>query len=114
MPIIPKSNPSKPWIAKSHPFEGTVYTTFYSCAPWRRLRLAFLQENPLCSHCQKKGIITPATEIDHIQSVNPHDPYNTQSGKYGEPLNRANLQALCKSCHAKKTAATRPTNIETR
>jgi 5-methylcytosine-specific restriction endonuclease McrA len=112
MPIIPKSNPKKPWIAASAPFEGTTYTTFYSCAPWRRLRLAFIWENPLCKHCDAKGIITPASEVDHIQPINPNDPYDTKNGKYGKPLDRDNLQALCKACHTKKTAATK--GIETR
>lgn len=112
MPEIPKTNPHKPWIAKSKPFEGRVATTFYSCAPWRRLRLSFLWENPLCRHCDAQGITTPASEVDHIQPINPHDPYDTKEGKYGDPLNPANLQALCKPCHTKKTAASR--GIETR
>jgi len=111
MPVTPK-NPKKPWIASSKPFEGTHYTTFYSNAAWRRLRRVVLEQTPLCRHCQAVGIITSASEVDHIQAVNPHNPYNTENGKYGEPLAMSNLQALCKPCHTRKTAATK--GIETR
>lgn len=110
MPEMPKSQ-SKPWIAKQEPFAGFVYTTFYNCAPWRRLRLAILAEHPLCKHCEANGIITPATEVDHIKPINPHQPYNTENGKHGEPLDRNNLQTLCKTCHTTKTAKTRGIEI---
>jgi len=111
MATFPKSQP-KPWIAKPLPFSGHIYTTFYSNAAWRRLRRIFLEKNPLCQHCQSNGIITPAVDIDHIQSINPYKPYDTENGKYGNPLDETNLQALCKKCHHIKTAKTR--GIETR
>ena len=110
MPIFPTSD-KKPWIAKREPFQGAAYTTFYSNAAWRRLRRVFIQNNPLCKHCQQQGIITPALDIDHIQPINPENPYNTENGKYGNPLDESNLQALCKKCHHIKTAKTRGIEI---
>lgn len=110
MPEIPRKT-NYPWKHRPENFEGTVYTTFYSNAAWRRLRAAFLATHPICKHCHEKNIITPATEIDHIHPVNPYDPYDTKNGNYGEPLDPANLQALCKSCHTRKTAATKNINI---
>lgn len=60
---------------------------------WRKLRAVVLREEPLCRQCQKDGRLTPANEVDHIDE----DSFNN---------NRSNLQALCKPCHAKKTAQT--------
>ncbi|EMO5258136.1 TPA: HNH endonuclease [Proteus mirabilis] len=33
---------------------------------WAKVRLAFLNENPLCVMCQEQGRITAATVVDHI------------------------------------------------
>ena len=113
MPNLPKSQ-KLPWIAKTPLFQNAKYTTFYSNAAWRRLRRIYLQENPLCRHCESKGIITPATDIDHIQPINPDNPYDTKEGRFGSPLDSANLQPLCHQCHIIKTAKTRTPNIEIR
>ena len=61
---------------------------------WQRLRLMQLARHPLCKHCQDAGIITAATEVDHILAR-----------RAGGSDAMANLQSLCKSCHSKKTAA---------
>ncbi len=57
---------------------------------WRRLRALVLTEQPLCEHCREAGVLRLAGEVDHIDN----DPANN---------NRANLAALCKSCHSRKT-----------
>jgi len=59
---------------------------------WKQLRLSKLHRDPLCAHCQAKGRVTMATEVDHILPL-----------KEGGTNNWNNLQALCKSCHSKKT-----------
>ena len=47
---------------------------------------------PLCRHCKARGLIVAASEVDHINNVaSDNDPDN--------------LQALCKSCHSRKTQA---------
>ena len=33
---------------------------------WKKARLAFLKENPLCVECQADGKTTAATVVDHI------------------------------------------------
>ncbi len=74
---------------------GTAAQRGYN-ARWRRLRLMFLAENPLCSdpyhvHC---GTPALATDVDHIM---PRER--------GGDDDWINLQALCHSCHSRKTAA---------
>ena len=56
-------------------------------------RLHFLQ-NPLCVHCEAKGLVTLATELDHIVAM----------GNGGEDV-QSNRQGLCHDCHSIKTAA---------
>ena len=57
---------------------------------WRKIRSAVLTEQPLCVICAERGRRTPATQVDHID---------------GDAFNNAwdNLQALCHSCHSRKT-----------
>ena len=63
---------------------------FYSSARWRRFRLWFLRRHPICKLCP-----APATQVDHIQPI----------AEGGAKLDESNCQALCASCHGKKTRA---------
>jgi len=61
---------------------------------WQRLRDLVLSDEPLCRTCAARGLLTPATMVDHITPLNDG----------GARLDRSNLQPLCDSCHAQKTA----------
>lgn len=56
------------------------------------IRRLFLQRNPLCAHCQARGIVRQADEVDHIVPLHQQGPDTD-----------ANKQALCKECHRAKT-----------
>ncbi|SES12327.1 5-methylcytosine-specific restriction enzyme A [Vreelandella subterranea] len=61
--------------------------------PWRRIRERILQRDKgLCQPCLRKGIYTPAAEVDHI--------VNEASG--GTDVDD-NLEAICNPCHKAKT-----------
>ena len=96
MPYIPKKQQRRPWIIKK-PFENRKEDnmTFYNSKRWRTLRKMFLAQNPLCVHCLAAGITKAADHVDHIVEIN----------KGGAALDWNNLQPLCLSCHAKKTAS---------
>lgn len=64
---------------------------------WRRVRKRKLRTDPLCEPCMKRDRTTAATEVDHITPLS--------SG--GARLEWSNLQSICRSCHAQKTARER-------
>lgn len=60
---------------------------------WRKLRDAVMRrDGGMCQPCGKEGYDTAATEVDHIVSK-----------ANGGSNSMSNLQAICRSCHAKKT-----------
>ena len=63
-------------------------------AEWRAARRAYLQRYPLCAACMKRGVISPATVVDHVI---PH------RGDQRLFWDQGNWQPLCKSCHDRKT-----------
>ena len=72
-----------------------AYSKLYDTSRWQRLRQYVLGRQPLCRKCLEAKRITPATVVDHIK---PH------RGDESLFFDEANLQALCKSCHDRKTA----------
>lgn len=84
--LEPKQNN---WHTKKGPTDP-----FYYSKAWRRTTKAYRRANPLCEKCDRKGKLIPATCTDHIT------PWKNGGSKF----DWNNLQALCYSCHAKKTA----------
>jgi 5-methylcytosine-specific restriction protein A len=60
---------------------------------WRRFRINYLAEHPLCVDCLP--IVTPATELHHIEKIKdaPH-----------KRLDWDNIIPLCDACHNRRTA----------
>lgn len=62
---------------------------------WQKTADGFLRKHPLCVHCDANGKITIARCVDHIVPITgAHDPLFWK---------RDNWQALCISCHSRKT-----------
>ena len=79
--------------------EGVAYQTWdmgvYKTAKWVNLRNLKINRSPLCEECQRMGITTLATTVDHIV------PWRGNMDLF---FDIDNLQSLCTSCHNRKTA----------
>jgi len=73
---------------------GSSYDRGYD-GRWRKYRILFLREHPLCEICLNECKITQANVVDHIE---PH------KGNKQLFWDEGNHQALCKACHDRKTA----------
>lgn len=62
---------------------------------WSTASSNYLNSHPFCAECERKGIKTLATEVDHIK---PH------RGNKELFWDMTNWQPLCHSCHSEKTA----------
>jgi 5-methylcytosine-specific restriction protein A len=71
---------------------------FYQSSEWKQIRDVFLNANPLCKHCLRKGKTVAAFAVDHMVDI-VDEPHNA--------LNMKNFQGLCKSCHSIKTTEER-------
>ncbi|MBD5356525.1 MAG: HNH endonuclease [Bacteroides sp.] len=92
------------WCAKHKPKqaarrESAAWHGWYSLPIWTDdLRPGQLLHEPFCQECDRRGIRTWATDVDHIRD---------HKGDWTVFTDRANLQSLCHSCHSHKTMGER-------
>lgn len=91
--IVRKSNAKRHGVRRYDSKRESASKRGYD-AKWRKFREQFLIKNPLCVRCKQEGYLKPANEVDHII---PH------KGDKELFWDSDNLQALCKSCHSRKT-----------
>lgn len=71
---------------------------YYNNSDWKKLRLAYLQQHPLCENCLKKGIVNGTDiQVHHIQS--PFEDGLTEMDRMQRLLSFDNLESLCARCH---------------
>jgi len=95
MPYLPKQKP-KSWMPKKVEGQTRQYdnSSFYQSKQWRMTRNHYIKSNPLCEQCSRDNKTTGGHCVDHIKPVT----------KGGAKFDESNLQTLCNSCHAKKSA----------
>ena len=91
LPVPPGLLPRKPANATGRDADPRRALPLNGSA-WQRLRASVLNGEPLCRHCAARGIVTEATDVDHVSG----DPGDNSS---------ENLQPLCHECHSRKTAS---------
>ena len=94
---------------KPHQGRRVKRNKFYNTAVWRKFSKAYRLANPLCEceKCKNSKYPLPSHHTDHILPINPENAFDTCNGKYGEPLDEENAQALNIKCHARKSAKER-------
>jgi 5-methylcytosine-specific restriction protein A len=70
--------------------EAAAWRHLYKSSAWRKGRLVFLRENPLCERCQGQGQVTAATVVNHRVA---------HKGDLALFHAWTNWQALCAHCH---------------
>ncbi|MBA4543843.1 HNH endonuclease [Thermoactinomyces daqus] len=66
---------------------------FYQSRAWQRCRAAVLaRDNHLCQVCLKKGRLTPANTVHHIEHLTDNP---------SRALDESNLISICATCHNK-------------
>ena len=84
---VHRSNLKEP--AKKNWLKNPEDAKFYNSRKWRRFSLAYKMSNPVCINCTQ-----PSYYTDHIKPIS----------EGGDKWDYKNLQPLCKSCNASKTA----------
>ena len=88
--------------------EHRMYNRFYATKTWFILRDAYLVRHPECEACANGGVRMLATKIDHIIPRRLLDQYGVmETGQ----VNSDNLQALCSTCHQRKSNMERSLTI---
>lgn len=70
--------------------EAAQYRQLYRSSAWRKGRILFLAQHPLCERCQARGRITAANVVNHRK---PH------KGDIALFFATSNWEATCKACH---------------
>lgn len=86
------------YCPKHRAFMGYVsdqWHDLYNNPRWVKYRKGYLNKNPLCVQCKKENQITPSQVVDHIIQ---------HRGSLELFWNPENHQALCLTCHRRKTA----------
>lgn len=94
MPTINRKQKSIKQVPYRH--ENNVSSIYYNDIRWKRLRNWFITTNPICEECNKKGIVTPATDVHHII---PFLTGKTEQERWQLFLDDNNLMSLCSKCH---------------
>lgn len=82
---LPQHRPNRPQLPQAQTRPTTAARGYDS--NWRALRLMVLRREPLCRRCGAS-----ASQVDHIVPL-----------RRGGTHAAENLQALCHSCHSRKT-----------
>ena len=69
---------------------GAAHRRLYKLKSWAAARRAQFARQPLCERCLERGIVTPATVVNHRR---PH------RGNVGLFLDPDNHESACAPCH---------------
>jgi 5-methylcytosine-specific restriction protein A len=97
MPLLnrPKKQEKREYTSSKR--DNANHHAVYNTGTWRKLRLWYLSEHPLCERCLKeKGKIQSAIDVHHKIEI---DKGHTLMEKRTLGFDVENLESLCKDCH---------------
>ena len=81
-------------VEKEHARFNYEWRRLYRNKRWKFTRQYVLNDDPNCADCTQQGRVTPSFEVHHkVRPLTEEQFYD-----------RENLMALCKRCHAIRTA----------
>lgn len=66
---------------------------FYDSRAWTDRSLLYRRKYPLCSRCESRGFVTPATLVHHTPDL------SVLIARGDDPYDERWLQGLCNACH---------------
>lgn len=85
-------------LKKTKPKRDLEHDKRYDSGLWRKIRIViFERDGYRCQPCKRKGLVTTATVVDHINPVK-------LGGSFDDPNN---LESNCVSCHQSKSSGER-------
>ncbi len=83
-------------VKETNKRDNLNHKAVYNTRTWRKIRLQYLMENPLCVECMKEDKITSAVEVHHIIPISTVDTI-AEKRKLG--FDWKNLKGLCDEHH---------------
>ena len=96
MPTINKLPKKKKSTKHSNTDRRELRKSAYNTTVWRKLRMSYMKEHPVCEECIKNGKVTAADSIHHKKS-----PFKGNEVNWNLFLDPDNLESICRECHAK-------------
>jgi len=72
------------------------HAAVYNTVTWKKLRIEYLKQHPICEICEAKGKVSNIADVHH---KTPISTANTKHGKQILGFDWSNLQSLCTACH---------------
>lgn len=76
----------------------------YASTKWRKMRLWYLQQHPICEQCLIKNKITAGTPDEPLQVHHIKSPFKGGKINWELLLDDNNLRTLCAECHGEEHA----------
>lgn len=81
--------------------KGKLRQRLYNMSEWKKLRLAYIMQHPLCERCLSNGIVNGNNiQCHHKQS--PFDEGLTENERLERLLDPNNIESICPQCHGKE------------
>lgn len=95
----PERKPKAPRINNPDDENRALRAKAYNSKIWRKVRIVYLQQHPICEKCLEKGIVNAGSVEQPLSIHHKKSPF--QDGKINWELlgDMDNLMTLCPQCH---------------
>lgn len=73
----------------------------YNDTRWKKLRILYLQQHPLCEECLSRGVVNAGSQANPLQVHHKKSPFYKNEVNWQLFLDENNLETICSECHGK-------------